>query len=172
MDTPISAGFMPLAYALLLLRRDGHPCVFFGDLYGTCDPYPEPPVQHLPELLLARKLYAYGKQLDYFNRPDCIGWVRQGSEDRPDGLAVVMSWTQAAEAESQICMQVGREHAGEVWTDVLGLEAAVVMIDENGLGLFPCARNSMACFANKDAKGRKRFPVRFDTNFSGLLTCN
>ncbi|KAF5515320.1 Glucan 1,4-alpha-maltohexaosidase [Colletotrichum siamense] len=169
MDTPISAAFMPLAYSLILLRRDGHPCVFFGDLYGTGLPHLEPSVPDLPNLLLARKLYAYGKQKDYFDKHDCIGWVRQGTEERPDGLAVVMSWTQSPEAESQICMQVGREHAGEVWTDVMGLETANVMIDENGLGLFPCQRNSMACFVNKDAKGRKRFPVRFDTDFNGLL---
>ncbi|TDZ37053.1 Glucan 1,4-alpha-maltohexaosidase [Colletotrichum spinosum] len=169
MDTPIAAGFMPLAYSLLLLRRDGHPCVFFGDLYGTSEPFPEAPAQHLPDLMLARKLYAYGKQTDYFDKADCVGWVRQGTEERPDGLAVVMSWTRAEDAASRLCMQVGREHAGEVWTDVLGLESAVVMVDENGLGLFPCNRNSVACFVNKDAKGRKRFPVRFDTDFHGLL---
>ena len=26
--------FKPLAYALILLRKDGFPCVFYGDYYG------------------------------------------------------------------------------------------------------------------------------------------
>lgn len=169
MDTPICLEFMPLAYSLILLRRDGQPCVFFGDLYGTSDPYPEPPVKDLPNILLARKLYAYGAQRDYFDRHDCIGWVRRGDEERPAGLAVIMSWTQGHEAQTQLCMKVGREHAGEVWSDVLGMESAHVKIDENGLGVFPCQRNSMACFVNREAKGRKRFPARFDADFTAML---
>ncbi|GKT95642.1 glycoside hydrolase family 13 protein (alpha amylase) [Colletotrichum tofieldiae] len=169
MDTSICTDFMPLAYTLLLLRRDGHPCVFFGDLYGIGAPHPEGPVQGLPNLLLARKLYAYGKQEDYFERRDCIGWVRRGTEERPDGLAVIMSWSKAENADTRLCMEVGQEHAGEVWTDVLGLESASVVIDENGIGLFFCRRNNMACFVSSDAKGRKRFPVKFNTEFQKLL---
>ncbi|WYZ39999.1 hypothetical protein EsH8_IV_000340 [Colletotrichum jinshuiense] len=169
MDTSINSGFMPLAYALLLLRRDGHPCVFFGDLYGIGLPHPEAPIQGLPDLVLARKLYAHGKQDDYFERHDCIGWVRRGTDEKPDGLAFIMSWSRDEDGQTQICMEVGRNHAGEVWTDALGLESTAVVIDENGIGLFPCRKNSMACFVNKDAKGRKRFPVRFDSDFHSLL---
>lgn len=169
MDTSINSGFMPLAYALLLLRRDGHPCVFFGDLYGIGLPHPEAPIQGLPDLVLARKLYAHGKQDDYFERHDCIGWVRRGTDEKPDGLAFIMSWSRDEDGQTQICMEVGRNHAGEVWTDTLGLESTAVVIDENGIGLFPCRKNSMACFVNKDAKGRKRFPVRFDSDFHSLL---
>jgi len=31
-----------------------------------------------------------GEQNDYFNDPNCIGWVRRGTWDKPDGCAVVM----------------------------------------------------------------------------------
>ena len=30
----VQEWFKPLAYALILLRRDGYPCVFYGDYYG------------------------------------------------------------------------------------------------------------------------------------------
>jgi alpha-amylase len=173
MDTPIRHSFTPHAYSLLLLRRDGHPCVFFGDLYGTTGPYPEPPTcwGKLPGLILARKLYAYGAQKDYFERPDCIGWVRRGDRLHPNGCGVVMSWTQGTNIEQLapgLWMSVGKEHAGEVWTDVLGFEWSTVTINKNGDGWFPCQRNSMACFVNEAAEGRDAFPVRFDTDFQSL----
>ncbi|KAL0778904.1 hypothetical protein CaCOL14_005162 [Colletotrichum acutatum] len=169
MDTPICKEFMPFAYSMILLRRDGHPCVFFGDLYGIELTHPEAPIQDLPNLLLARKLYAYGEQQDYFERPDCIGWVRRGTEERPAGMAVVMSWTQAEHTDTRLSMSVGADHAGEVWTDVLGVEPAAITIDENGVGSFYCPKNKMACFVNSDAKGRKKFPVKFDSDFHGLI---
>ena len=49
----------PLAYACILLRSEGLPCVFYGDLYGI--PHSGiPPVPELERLMLARKRYAYG----------------------------------------------------------------------------------------------------------------
>ncbi|OAL49327.1 alpha amylase [Pyrenochaeta sp. DS3sAY3a] len=175
MDTPIRRSFTPHAYSLLLLRQDGHPCVFFGDLYGISGPYPEPPTcwGKLPGIVLARKLYAYGPQVDYFERSDCIGWVRQGDLTNPDGCAVVMSWTQGKDQihrSPYLDMSVGQAHAGEIWTDVLGFEWSAVVINHDGVGRFPCQRNSMSCFVNDTARGRERFPVRFDANFYNLST--
>ncbi|XPS92727.1 Alpha-amylase [Ascochyta lentis] len=133
MDTPIRHSFTPHAYALLLLRQGGYPCVFFGDLYGITGPYPEPPTcwGKLPGLVLARKLYAYGPQSDYFERSDCIGWTRRGDSENPAGCAVIMSWTRGTELEQcapHLTMNVGSQHAGEVWTDVLGFEWGTVTI--------------------------------------------
>ena len=70
-QTPVAASFKLAAYALILLRKDGHPCIFYGDMYGlrtnrasstvpACD-------GKLPILAQARKLYAYGEQEDYFD---------------------------------------------------------------------------------------------------------
>lgn len=170
MDTPINRAFTPHAYSLLLLRRDGIPCVFFGDLYGTGPPHPEAPTcgGKLPGIILARKLFAHGPQVDYFERSDCIGWTRQGTRHTSNGVAVVLSWTRATEPENirpKLRMCVGKRHAGEVWTDVLGFEWTAVVIDEKGFGMFPCQWNSMACFVNQDAVGRDQFPVRFDSDF-------
>ncbi|KAL8694917.1 MAG: hypothetical protein Q9218_000488 [Villophora microphyllina] len=154
---PINPFFTPLAYALILLRDSGYPCVFYGDLYGIKDPKnPFPPScgGKLPDLCLARKLYAYGEQKDYFDRPQCIGWTRLGTWDRPWGLAVVMS--NAGPEEKW--MEVGKERAGSVWTDVLRWEQSRVTIQQNGWGMFPCPGGmSMAIWVDEKAEGRERF---------------
>ncbi|KAH7094554.1 alpha amylase [Paraphoma chrysanthemicola] len=170
MDTPICEGFMPHAYSLLLLRRDGIPCVFFGDMYGIAGPYPEAPTcfGRLPDLMLARQLYAHGPQVDYFERKDCIGWTRQGDLDNSNGYAIILSWNWdvvSNECPPLIAMSVGRQHAGETWTDILGFEKDAVEIDRDGVGRFVCERNSMACYTNEAAIGRERFPVNFVGGF-------
>lgn len=111
--------FKPLAYALVLLRREGYACVFYGDLYGISGPdqFRVPPTcgGFLPDFILARKLYAYGEEISYFDYPTCVGWVRQGTWDRKDGCAVVLSNAGAGWKT----MFVGQLHRGEVWTDVV-----------------------------------------------------
>lgn len=122
--------------------------------------------------MLARKLYAYGQQLDYFNHSNCIGWTRHGDSSNPYGCAVILSWTQETDFEHcapYIKMNVGSQHAGEIWTDILGFEWNAVTIDENGIGRFPCQRNRMACFVSEAANGRDMFPVRFNADFYDLV---
>jgi alpha-amylase len=161
-ETKIEGFFKPLAYSLILHRVDGYPSVFYGDLYGTKGEHAEPPScgDKLADMLLARHLYAYGDQNDYFDEANCIGWVRRGTWDKPDGLAVVMSNADPGQRR----MFVGELHSGEKWTDVLGWEQTEVTIDEGGWGVFNCPGVSMAIYVNKDAQGRDRFPVRFDSD--------
>jgi alpha-amylase len=111
--------FKPLAYALILLRKEGHPLVFYGDLYGISGPppYKSGPVKGLAQLMLVRKLYAHGSQTSYWDHPNCIGWVRRGGHGKAIGCAVLMS--NAGETEKK--MSVGRIHAKQVWTDVVYL---------------------------------------------------
>ncbi|KAI4123946.1 MAG: hypothetical protein LQ347_005934 [Umbilicaria vellea] len=161
LEASIEPFFKPLAYGLILLRSEGYPCVFYGDLYGIKGEHSFPPScgGQLPTLCLARKLYAYGDQHDYFDSPNCIGWTRVGTWDRPSGCAVVMSNAGANEKT----MFVGATHKGEVWTDVLGWESSEVTIDEQGNGLFPCPGVSVAVWVNQEAEGRDRFG-KFDAN--------
>ena len=63
-----------------------------------------------------------------------------------------------------IQMHVGHEHKGEVWTDILGWEQGEVEIDEEGNGQFNCPGTSVAIWVNKDAQGREKFPVNFDSD--------
>ena len=59
--TPVEGVFKPLAYALTLLRAQGYPSVFYGDMYGIkgYDRASEPPTcgGQLADIVLARKLY-------------------------------------------------------------------------------------------------------------------
>jgi alpha-amylase len=75
LEAPIEPFFKALAYCLILLRQEGYPCVFYGDLYGIKGEHPFDPAcgGKLPDLTLARKLYAYGEQNDYFDEANCIG---------------------------------------------------------------------------------------------------
>jgi len=162
METPIEGFFKPLAYSLILLRRDGYPSIFYGDLYGTKGDKSEPPScgDKLADIALARKLYAYGEQDDYWDNANCIGFVRRGTHDKPHGLACLMSNT----GPGQIKMHVGVEHKGETWTDVLGWEQGDVKIDEEGNGEFNCPGTSVAIWVNQEANDREKFPVNFDSD--------
>ncbi|RMZ76356.1 hypothetical protein DV738_g4969, partial [Chaetothyriales sp. CBS 135597] len=154
----VADWFVPLAYAFILLRQSGYPCVFYGDLYGLKGGVPDnwrPPTAQgkIPDMALARKLYAYGEQNDYFDNPNVIGWVRRGTWDRPDGLAVVLSNT----GDSEKRMFVGEEHKGEKWTDILGWEQREIEIGDDGFGVFPVGSVSVRVYADKNAKGRNLF---------------
>lgn len=155
LEAQIEPFFKPLAYALILLRFDGYPCLFYGDLYGIKGEHTFPPAcgGALPDIALARKLYAYGLQQDYFDYPTCIGWVRYGTWDRRFGCAVVLS--NAGPGEKR--MHVGEMHAGEKWTDVLGWSQGEVEIGHDGYGNFTCPGVSLSIWVNKDAEGRDRF---------------
>ena len=87
LESPIEPWFKPIAYSLILLREEGYPCVFYPDLYGAT--YKDhgkdgneyeiwlPIIDELESLLQVRQHYAFGIQSDYFNEPNCIGWIRQ-----------------------------------------------------------------------------------------------
>ncbi len=162
METKIEDFFKPLAYALILLRKDGYPCPFYGDLYGLADPHKTPPScdGKLADLILARNLYAYGDQNDYWNDPNLIGFVRRGTWDRKAGLACVMS----NKGPGEIKMAVGEMHTGEKWTDLLGWEQSEVEIDSEGYGLFKCPGTSVSIWVRSDAEGREKFPTNFDAD--------
>ncbi len=158
LEAAIEGWFKPLAYALILLRQDGYPCIFYGDLYGI-DPegqkqsFPPSCGGKLAHLTLARKLYAYGLQKDYFDDPNCAGWVRYGTWDRRFGCATVLSNTEDASK----WMHVGEMHAGEVWTDVLGWSNEEVRINSDGWGEFRCHGTSVSIWVYRNAEGRDRF---------------
>lgn len=157
LEAPIADWFKPMAYALILLREQGYPCVWYGDLYGvkgTKETECPPSCQgNLPRLILARKLFAYGLQQDYFDYPTCIGWVRYGTHDRRAGMAVVMS--NASPGSKR--MHVGEMHAGEKWTDLLGWSEGDVVIGDDGFGDFTCGSCSVSIWVRHDAEGRERF---------------
>lgn len=141
LESPVEPWFKPLAYALILLRADGYPCVFYPDLYGAnyTDKGDDggdyeifmPKVDGIEGLLKARKENAYGEQADYFEDAHCLGWVRRGDGVNP-GCAVVMSNKDQYEKP----MEIGIAYAGQQFYDALGRFEHEITIDENGWGNF------------------------------------
>lgn len=122
--------FKPLAYGMLLLRKDSLPCVFYGDLYGI--PHDGiAPVRGIERMLRVRKEALYGEFHDYLDDAHCIGWTFEGKED---GSAVAVLLTN--ECQNQKQMYVGRQHAGERYRDLLENRQEEVVIDEEGYGVF------------------------------------
>jgi alpha-amylase len=156
--TAMAPWFIPLAYAFILLRAGSDlPCVFYGDLYGISGTLPLPPScsGRLPQIVLARKLLAYGPMHEYIDDRNCIGFTREGRirGDGKDGLAVVMS---NAYKPLQKKMLVGTQHAGEVWTDILGNSRAQVRVDTKGCGIFGCGPCSVSIWASDGSHLRTR----------------
>jgi alpha-amylase len=58
LEAPVAPWFAPLAYCLTLLRAEGYPCVFGGDLWGCKSDPPVEPISGLAELVKARRWFA------------------------------------------------------------------------------------------------------------------
>lgn len=136
----VMSWFREIAYAVILFREEGMPCVFYGDLYGI--PHDQiAPMEHLPKMMKLRNDAAYGPQHDYLDDPDRIGWTREGDAEHPGGLAVLLSDGPGGEKT----MYLGTQHAGMVYEDLLGRNAPV-MIDQNGNGTFDVQGGSAAIY--------------------------
>ena len=133
--------FKPLAYSLILLRKDGMPCVFYGDYYGIPEKGVEPKSEMLNKLLKIRKYFAYGEQEDYLYDKNTIGFVRRGDYEHSDsGLAVVMSDKDGGIIE----MNVGKNLSNMMFYDCLGNVEEKVYVDGNGNGKFSCKSGSVS----------------------------
>lgn len=149
LEAPVETWFKPLAYALILLRKDGYPCVFYPDLYGASyKDHGEDGVEHeifldkvdaIEELIKARKDFAYGNQKDYFEDAHCLGWVREGDDDH-SGCAVVLSNKDAYHKP----MEIGIQYAGKTFYDFTGHLDNKIIIDENGWADFPCPAGNVS----------------------------
>ena len=157
LEAPVDPWFKPLAYALILLRDTGYPCIFYPDLYGA--DYTDkgrddnehqiimPALDSLSKLCKLRKEAAYGTQHNYLDFANCIGWTREGVDEvEASGCAIVMSNGEAGSKH----MYVGLRHAGKIFEDALGNIKEEIMIDEKGETLFTCAPGSLSVWVNKE----------------------
>lgn len=151
LESFIEYWFRPLAYAMILLREAGIPCVFYTDVYGAI--YEDEGkhveligMEELPQLLKVREHLAYGEQKDYLDHPNCIGWTRTGTEEfENSGIAVLMSNGDEGFKE----MEIGANFAGKTFVDVLGKRKEDVLIDENGFGEFLCEAGNVSVWVLK-----------------------
>ena len=140
LESTVEEWFKPAAYALILLREQGLPCVFYGDYYGISGQFAQQDFKDvLNRLLTIRKELAYGEQTDYFDDPNCIGWVRSGTDDQSP-IAVLISNAQ----DNYKTMFVGPEWADHTFVDLLGNHSDQVTINAEGYGDFPVAERSVS----------------------------
>lgn len=113
----VQGWFKPLAYALILLRQGGTPCVFCGDYYGI--PYDNIGAvgPQLEGLLRLRRDVALGEQTDYLDDFNIIGWTRADDEAHPgSGCAVIFS----DRPGGRKTMCVGAQFEGRTFVKLLG----------------------------------------------------
>ena len=132
LESWIPTWFKEIAYSIILFNRNGYPCIFYGDYYGI--QYDDiPPMENLKTLMLLRKDKAYGEQVNYFDNPDIVGFTRLGDDAHyKSGMAVIIS----DKYEGSKRMYVGKNFAGDKFTDALGHREDEIIIDEEGFGNF------------------------------------
>lgn len=156
LEQTVDEWFRPLAYALILFREAGYPCIFYTDLYGskykdTGNDGEEHEItlaklEGLEKMLYCRKHIAYGLQTDYFDHPNCIGWTRKGDEQHENsGCAVVISNGDDGSKR----MEIGAQHAGKVFVDYLDNVQDEIIIEEDGSAEFKVNGNSVSFWAVK-----------------------
>lgn len=148
-ESVVEPWFKPLAYAVILLRREGYPCLFHADYYGAhyCDQGKDGRIHEiwmdchrwlLDKFLYARQHYAYGKQADYFDHDSVVGWTRLGNAEHPKTMAVLMSdgWGGSK------WMEVGRPNAA--FYDLTEHIQEPVYTNQSGWGEFHCRGGSVS----------------------------
>lgn len=149
LEAVIEPWFKPLAYALILLRQDGYPCIFYADYYGaeykdTGDDGNEHEIvmashKTLIDVFLdARQRYAYGDQYDYFDHANCVAWTRLGDDAHPGGVAVVMSNGEAGNKH----MEIGQKN--RTYQDATGHIEQAITTDDAGWAEFTCLAGSVS----------------------------
>jgi alpha-amylase len=156
LEAPVEQWFKPLAYAAILLREKGYPCVFFTDLYSAT--YKDkghdgneyeiflPACENIDKLMQARKIFAYGTQRDYLDHGNCIGWTREGDEEHPgSGCAVLLSNGD----DGTKTMEMGKAHAGKTFYDYFGKREEKITLDGDGKGEFKVGAGSVSIWVEE-----------------------
>ncbi|MBW4691820.1 MAG: alpha-amylase [Lyngbya sp. HA4199-MV5] len=144
LESVVESWFKPLAYALILLRQEGYPCVFYADYYGAhyvdrgYEIWLDTHRWLLDKFLYARQHAAYGAQYDYFDHPNLIGWTRLGDKAHPGAIAVVMS----NGAGGSKWMEVGKPNT--TFTDLTEHIKTPIQTNADGWGAFACSGGSVS----------------------------
>ncbi len=155
LEATVEPWFKPLAYTLILLREQGTPCVFYPDLYGA--EYSDkgddgkqqnvemPAIGCLPKLIEARQRFANGPQIDHFENPNVIGFVRQGTASEP-GCVVVMS----NGVGGHLSVDLGADYSNVPFIDFLSHYEGEVTTDDQGRADFATNGGSVSVWVRRD----------------------
>lgn len=145
LESEVADWFKPIAYALILLMREGYPVIFYGDYYSEARVGSSHRVI-LDKLLEARRVYAYGDENLLFDDPNVVGLVRHGDiEHDNSGLVLLMSNNE----DGCKNINLGANHAGETWYEMTGSITDEVHLDENGAGVFNVKGRNIAVWVKR-----------------------
>lgn len=145
----IPEWFKPLAYALILLRANSLPCVFYGDYYGI--PHDNiKPVTGIKKMIYARKHFAYGKEHLYFDDPSIVGFTREGDIHADSGIAVLLTDSIGGCKK----MYLGTQHNGKIFHNIMNDSTPPVLIDNEGYGVFNVDGGSVSIWVCSEAYRR------------------
>lgn len=147
LESWVEPWFKEIAYSLILLRKDGYPCVFWGDYVGINDYEYNGIGAQLDAMIMARKNYGWGEQEDYFVDQKFIAWIRLGDNDHPHKLVVLISTGEARE----LIIFVGKDQKEKKYKDLSGKNEDIT-IDGDGNGLFTVAPGGVTYWANVDSE--------------------
>ena len=146
LESTVEEWFKPAAYALILLRESGLPCIFYGDYYGINGEFAQQDFrEEIDKLLDLRLNLAYGEETDYFDDPNCIGWIRAGQEGSQPIAVLISNATSTSKR-----MYFGQDWSGHECSDYLGNCQTIVTIDEEGWGEFPVEEQSVSVWSIKN----------------------
>jgi alpha-amylase len=155
LESVVEPWFKPLAYALILLRQDGYPCIFYADYYGAhyedtgndggeYEIWLDSHKWLIDKFLYVRRTYAFGDQYDYFDHPSTIGWTRLGTEENPGGMAVVLTNGD----NGRKWMAVGQPN--RTYYDITEHISETVTTNDEGWAEFHCSAGSVSVWVPKD----------------------
>lgn len=153
LESYVETWFKTIAYAFILTREEGYPCVFYGDYYGINKNNIAGLSSQIDYLLRARKYYAFGPQHSYLDHHDIVGWTREGEEEHKNsGLATLVSDGPGGSKN----MYVGLKHKGKIFYDYTKNRDDKVIINNMGFGEFKVNGGSVSVWvAEEDLKSNK-----------------
>jgi alpha-amylase len=149
LESVVEPWFKPLAYAIILLRRDGYPCIFSADYYGAqYEDVGNDGERHainmpshrflIDHFLSVRVWFAFGEQCDYFDSATMMGWSRLGDDAHPGGVAVLLSIA----GDSQLWMNVAQPDTE--YRDVTNHISEIIRTNQDGWAEFRCMSRSVS----------------------------
>ncbi len=154
LESSVEDWFKPLAYALVLLRRAGLPCVFGADYDGaryTEARWGEEPTEIamtsfrplIDTMLALRRELGDAEQHDSLDHPNVIGWLRRSGE-----LAVVVLMSNGDPGRARI--EVGP--AGLALRDMTGSTPGVIRTDSLGAAEFTCPARGLSLWVGRTTR--------------------
>ena len=156
LQSPVQAWFTPIAYAMILLRQQGIPCIFYPALYDAKYLAQAQDGQEvyielnrsdiIKQMIKIRRSLAYGEQYDYFDHPNVVGWARTGISEMPgSGCVVLISTTGDAEK----WMSMGEQHSGKTMIDATGSITESLVLNDHGEGMFKVKAGSVSIWIDQ-----------------------